>query len=494
MTAIRIPFRTTGRAWIRPRGLFSLLTVAGILALSTACTVGPNYVRPTVDVPSAYREMEGWKVAQPKDELLRGAWWKIFKDPYLDGLEEEVNISNQNLAVAEAQFRQARALVQAARAGYMPIVTAGASYTRSRASSNLSQGAVTPGNTASTYLLPASASWEPDLWGRVRRTVEASQASAQASAADLQSTRLLVQTELAQNYFQLRVLDLQKQLLNETIIAYRKFLQLTRNRYAGGVASRTDVLQAETQLKTTQAQAIDVAVQRAQLEHAIALLVGRPASVFSIPVAPIAMVPPAIPVGIPSQLLERQPDVAGAERRMAAANAQIGVAVAAYFPTVTLSASGGFESTNLSQWLEWPSRFWAVGAALSETVFQGGLRQAQTAQARAAYDATVASYRQTVLTGFQEVEDNLAALRILEEEAQVQDEAVKAAQKSVALTIDQYKAGTVSYLNVIVAQATALIDERTALDILSRRMTASVLLIQALGGGWGQAGEDQVPK
>jgi NodT family efflux transporter outer membrane factor (OMF) lipoprotein len=305
---------------------------------------------------------------------------------------------------------------------------------------------------------------------------------------------LLLQAELAQNYFQLRALDKQKQLLDATVTAYQKFLELTKNRYGSGVASKLDVLQAETQLKTTQAQAIDVGVQRAQLEHAIALLLGRPASVFSIPIAPIEMVLPAIPVGVPSELLERRPDIAAAERLMAATNAQIGVAIAAYYPNITLTASGGFQATDLAKWLTWPSRFWSVGAAMAETVFEGGLRRAQTAQARAAYDATVASYRETVLAGFQEVEDNLAALRILEEEARVQNEAVKAAQEAVRLAINQYKAGTLSQLNVIVDQTVALNNERTALDILSRRTTASVLLIKALGGGWKQAEENQVLK
>ncbi len=456
-----------------------LVALAGALTLLTACTVGPDYVRPTAEVPGVYKEMEGWKVAQPKDHLVRGVWWEIFNDPQLNALEEQVNISNQSVMVAEAQFRQARALVQAARASYFPTVTVGASPTRS---SRTGTTGVSPTAT-SNYMLVADASWEPDLWGRVRRTVEASKASAQATAADLESTRLLVQAELAQDYFLLGVLDGQKQLLDVTVIAFQKTLELTKNRYASGVASRADVLQAETQLKTTQAQAIDVGVQRTQLEHAIALLVGKPASLFSIPVAPLA-VPPTVPVGVPSELLERRPDIAGAERRVAATNAQIGVAVAAYYPTVTLSASGGFEGSSLTKWLTWPSRFWSVGPGISETVFDGGLRRAQTAAARAVYDGTVASYRQTVLTGFQEVEDNLAALRILEEEAKVQDEAVKAAQQSVTFTTNQYKAGTVSYLNVLVAQTIALNNEITALGILSRRMTASVLLVKALGGGW----------
>lgn len=466
--------------------LVAAFMVSAILA---ACTVGPDYIKPVAEVPESYKETEGWKKAQPRDNITKGAWWEIFSDPQLNSLEESVNISNQNIAAAEAQFRQASALVDAARAGYFPTVTAGASYTRSRRSSGVTNSGTggaksAGGSTISDYLLPVAASWEPDVWGRVRRAVEAGKATAQASAADLESVRLSAQTELAQDYFLLRALDAQKRLFEATVEAFQKSLELTRNRYNSGVASRADVLQAETQLKTTQAQNVDLGVQRSQLEHAIAVLIGKPASVFSLQAAALAQVPPAIPVGLPSELLERRPDVASAERHVAAANAQIGIAESAYYPTITLSASGGFESTNLSKWLSWPSRFWSVGAALAETVFEGGLRRAQTEQARAAYDTSVASYRQTVLTAFQEVEDNLAALRILEEEAQAQNEAVKAAQQTVTLTTNQYKAGTASYLNVIVAQAAALSNERAAVDILGRRMTASALLIKALGGGW----------
>jgi len=485
------------RLWIkgkreerRRRWAAQAAMVAAFLTLFTACSVGPNYVRPKAEVPMAYKETQGWKVAQPKDEGIRGAWWEIFNDPELNALEEQVNISNQNVAQAEAQYRQARALVQAARAGYFPTVTAGASYTRSLASSNIGRGSFAPGSEISDYLLPVTVSWELDIWGRVRRLVEAGVASAQASAAELEATRLSTQAALAQNYLQLRVIDGQKKLLDETVIAFQKTLELTKNRYASGVASKADVLQAETQLKTTQAQSIDIGVQRAQLEHAIALLCGKPASVFSISVEPLKMVQPDIPVGIPSELLERRPDIAAAERLMAAANAQIGVAIAAYFPTITLSATGGFESSDFSNWLSWPSRFWSVGPAIAEAVFEGGLRRAQTAQARAAYDATVASYRQTVLTGFQEVEDNLAALRILEQEAMTQGEAVQAARQSVAIAINQYKAGTVNYINVIVAQTALLSNEITALGILNRQMTASVSLVKALGGGWSASALD----
>jgi NodT family efflux transporter outer membrane factor (OMF) lipoprotein len=343
------------------------------------------------------------------------------------------------------------------------------------------------------YTLPVDASWEPELWGRIRRIVESQQASAQASAADLESARLSAQAALAQSYFTLRELDAQRQLLEATVAAYQKSLQLTQNRYASGVAAKTDVAQAETQLKSTQAQLIDVGVQRAQLEHAVATLIGQPASDFSIPVAPLSIAPPPIPVGVPSELLERRPDIAGAERRLAAANAQIGVAKAAFYPNLTLSAAAGIASGAFGNWFSLPSTVWALSAVVSENVFEGGLRKALTEEARAAYDATVASYRQSVLTAFQDVEDNLAALRILEDEARVQDEAVKAAQESVTLTTNQYKAGTVSYLNVIVAQTAALANESTAVAIQSRRMVASVLLIKALGGGWMAPASDATP-
>jgi len=459
----------------------NLIVIAGALTLITACSVGPDYVRPTVTVPPAFKEMSGWKMAQPRDDAGKGPWWEIFNDPQLNALEQQVNISNQNVAAAEAQFRQSRALAQAARAAYFPTVTAGASVTRVRNSGTFNNS---PGGAYTDYQLPLDLSWELDIWGKIRRSVEAGRASAQASAADLEAIRLSTQAQLAQDYFQLCALDAQKQLLDATVSAYRKFLDLTRNQYASGVASRANVLQAETQLKTTEAQAIDVGVQRAQLEHAIAVLIGKPASLFSIPFTPLAAIPPTIPVGVPSELLERRPDIAAAERSAAAANAQIGVAKAAYYPTITLSVSGGLESTSPSQWFTWPSRFWAFGPAISETLFDGGLRRAQTDQARAAYDASVAAYRQTTLTGFQEVEDNLAALRILEQEAGVQEEAVKAARQSVVFTTNQYRAGTASALDVINTQVTDLNNERTAITILGSRMTDSVQLISALGGGW----------
>jgi len=499
------------RGTVRGRLGGPLALVSAILVLVSACTVGPDYVRPSMISPDAYKELDGWKIAQPRDGLARGPWWEIFADPQLNALEARVSISNQNLAVSEAQYREARALVREARAAYFPTVTLGLGYTRSRqsttfvfgstggSSSGTSAGSATSTGTSGTgtsgssgssggarsdFQLGLDFSWELDVWGRIRRGVESNKAAAQASAGDLEAARLSFQAELAQDYFQLRTLDAQKQLLDETVAAFEKFLRLTQDRFANGVASQADVVQAQTQLKTTQAQAIDVGVQRAQLEHAIAILMGQAPSSFSLPPTPLAATPPAIPVGVPSELLERRPDIAAAERRVAAANAQIGIAVAAFYPTITLNASAGFESSSLAQWFTAASRFWSVGPGISQTVFDGGLRHAQTDAARAAYDATVATYRQTVLASFQGVEDNLAALRILEEENGVQDDAVKAARKSVDLTTQQYKAGTVSYLNVITVQTIALTDEITAIQIRGRRMAAAVLLVQALGGGW----------
>ena len=483
-----------------------LALAAALLVLGSACTVGPDYVRPSMISPDAYKELDGWKIAHPRDGLARGPWWEIFADPQLNALEARVSISNQNLAVSEAQYREARALVREARAAYFPTVTLGLGYTRSRQSTTFVSGATggsssgtsassststgtssASGGAQSDFQLGLDFSWELDVWGRIRREVESNRAAAQASAGDLEAARLSFQAELAQDYFQLRTLDAQKQLLDETVSAFERFLRLTQDRFGSGVASQADVVQAETQLKTTQAQAIDVGVQRAQLEHAIAILMGQAPSTFTLPPTPLAATPPAIPVGVPSELLERRPDIAAAERRVAAANAQIGVAVAAFYPTITLNASSGFESSSLAQWFTAASHFWSVGPGISQTVFDGGLRHAQTDAARAAYDATVATYRQTVLSSFQAVEDNLAALRILEQENGVQDDAVKAAQKSVNLTTDQYKAGTVSYLNVITVQTIALTDEVTAIQIRGRRMAAAVLLVQALGGGWTEA-------
>ncbi len=472
------------------------LKCAALMLLSvalTACTSGPNYVRPAVETPAAFKEQGNWKPAEPRDLEARGKWWEMYRDPLLSSLQEQVSVSNQNLARAEAQYRQALALAQSARAGYFPSVTGGISESRSRASATTATTATTVAQPSATpvsrgvvtnHNLPFQASWVPDVWGNISRAVEASDANVKASASDLEAARLAAQAALAQNYFQLRALDAQQLLLEETVAAYDKSLKLVQNQYAAGIVAKADVVQATTQIKTARAQAIDLGVQRAALEHAIALLVGKPPSALSIPRQALATDLPPIPDAVPSALLERRPDIAAAERRMAQANAQIGVAKAAFFPTLTLSASAGYQSASLADWLTLPSRYWSLGPAFAMNLFDGGLRRAQTAQAIAAYDASVAAYRQTVLAAFQQVEDNLSALRILAEEAEVQGEALKSAEQSLALALNQYKAGTVSYLNVVVAQATALASQRAAVDLRSRRVNASVQLITALGGSW----------
>ncbi|MGD0127459.1 MAG: efflux transporter outer membrane subunit [Terriglobia bacterium] len=470
---------------------FCLLLSAFCLLLAAACTVGPKYARPPVETPAAYKELApeagaqgAWKLSQPQDQALRGKWWEIFGDSQLNALEDRIEVSNQNLKVAEQQFRQARDLISINRAGLFPTVSAGPSTVVEQTSKNAPQPAGNAGQTVGDLVLPFNLSYEIDAWGRIHRAVEAARENAQASAADLETARLSIHAELASDYFALRGLDAQKQLLDSTVIAYQKALDLTQNRYAGGLAAGAEVAQAETQLETTEAQAIDVGVARAQFEHALAALAGQPASTFSIPASPLNLAPPKIPVGVPSDLLERRPDIAAAERRTAAANAQIGFAKAAYYPTLTLGAAGGAEGSTIGNWVAWPSRFFALGPTLIETLYDAGLRHATTDQARAGYEANVATYRQSVLTAFQEVEDNLAALRILQQEDAKQHQAVQSAERSTALSINRYKGGLVTYFEVITAQSIALNDEITAVNILTRRMNSSVLLIKALGGGW----------
>ena len=453
------------------------------LVILAGCAVGPDYRKPEAPTAVQYKELQGWREAQPQDQLPRGSWWTVFGDAELDRLMQRVEISNQNIRIAEARLRQARAVADQARAGLFPTVSANASATRSKSPSlsnqpNFATGAV------NNYNLGLNAGWELDLWGRVRRSVEAGEANWQASAAQLEAARLSARATLAQQYFALRVADTTKRLLEDTVKAYARSLELTQNRYNAGVAARVDVVQAEVQLKSARASLIDVGVDRAQLEHAIALVLGDVPTNFALSPSDLAIRMPQVPVALPSELLERRPDIAAAERTMAAANAQIGVAKAAYFPTLTLTGATGFRTTNLANLLSAPSRFWSLGAAAVEGIFDGGLRRATSDQAVAGYDVQVATYRQAVLTGFQEVEDNLATLRILEEEAALQDEVVLAARHALELTTNQYSAGVVSYLNVITAQTTALANERTAVNVLGRRLTASVGLIHALGGGW----------
>ncbi len=460
---------------------------AGLMLLS-GCAVGPRYSRPSAPVPTDYKETpQNWKPAQPADQTLRGKWWEIYQDPQLNALEEKINISNQSLKAAQAQFEQARATVRYNRADYYPTVTAGVSATRERLSRNRPLAITSGVTTTNDLVIPVDMSYEPDVWGRVRRTVEAARADAQATLADLESVRLSVRAELAVDYFQARELDAEAQLLDSTVSSYTKQLELTNNRYNGGVASQVDVAQAQTQLETARAQAIDVRQQRTQFEHAIAVLIGVPASSFTLPVASLNAVPPVMPPGLPSELLERRPDIASSERQMVSANARIGIAKAAYFPLFNLGPSAGFESTTIVNWLSSPSAFASVGASAVVTAFDVGRRRAASDQARAFYDQSVANYRQNVLTAYQEVEDNLAALRLLEDEANTEGAAVNAAEHSLALSNNRYKGGVTTYLEVITAQTIALANERTAVQISGRRMVDSVLLIKALGGGFDAA-------
>ncbi len=465
--------------------------LCGALLLFPGCVVGPHYNRPAVDTPGTFKEvtpddlkkMDGWKVAQPQDSALHGKWWETLGDPQLNALEEQVDISNQNVAAAFANFMAARALVREARAQYFPTLTGGASASRQRQVTTGANGQPT-GTTYNEFSLPFDASWTPDLWGRVRNTVRANVANAQASVADLENTRLTAQAELAVDYFQVRGQDALKQLLDATVVAYTESLNLTKALYETGIDSDEAVAQAETQLEATRALDTNLGILRSQYEHAIALLAGKPASSFSIAVEPLKTPPPAIPFGVPSQLLERRPDIAASERLMAQANAQIGVARAAYFPTVTLGASAGFQSTDASSWLTWPSRIWSVGPAISQLIYDGGLRRATMEQYRAQYDATVANYRNTVLTAFQQVEDNLSALRILSQEIQEQDTAIRSAQRSLDLATDRYRLGIDPYLNVITAQTTLFSNQQTAVNLRIEQIVDSVQLIEALGGGW----------
>ena len=473
-------------------GVVALLLVLLIVALE-GCTVGPKYVKPSVpttpaykeDTPASFKESEQWQPAHPGDQATRGNWWEIFSDPELNKLEEQIADSNQDLKVAEARFREARAAIRFNRAAQFPTISTSpsASYVKNSDFSPSFPSKIQEANTGS-FVLPFDLSYEVDLWGRVRRSVAAAREEAQATAADYQTAKLSLEAELALDYFELRSADAQKQLLDDTVKAYTDNLGLTLNRFKGGVAPKADVAQAQTQLDTTRVQDTDVTVQRAQFEHAIAILIGKPPADFSLAVAPLNHQPPSIPIGLPSELLQRRPDIAAAERRVAEANQQIGIARAAYFPTVTLGGTAGFAGTQGSNWFSWPSGFWAVGPALAQTLFDAGRRRATSESARANYDATVATYRQTSLTAFQEVEDNVAALRILENEGQQQKQAIASSEESLQLFTNRYKGGVDTYLQVITAQTIELANERNDIDIQRRRLDASVLLIKALGGGW----------
>jgi NodT family efflux transporter outer membrane factor (OMF) lipoprotein len=480
--------------------LVALLSSAVCVLSLVACTVGPKYVKPSVPTPPAFKELVPpdqaatgtWKTAAPQDDALRGKWWEIYEDPQLNELEEKLNVANQNIAAAAANFMAARAVVRQAWSQYFPTVTVNPSIMYSRPSpaqfaglkTNSASGAGVTVSSFTSFSLPFDASWELDLWGRVRNQVRANAFAAQASAADLANVRLSSQAELAADYYQLRGQDALKQLLNSTVIAYQQSLSLTQSRFKAGLDSEEAVAQAEALLRAAEAQDTNLGILRAQFEHAIAVLVGQPPSTFSLAFNALEASPPPIPAGLPSELLERRPDIAAMERTMAQANAQIGVAKAAYFPTVTLSATAGFGNSSFINWATWPSRFWSVGPALAQTIFDAGLRRATARQYEATYDQAVANYRQTVLTAFQQVEDSLAALRILTQVIEEQDAAVHAAQRNLRVATVRYQAGIDPYLNVITAQTILLNDEQAAVNYRIQHMVSSVQLIKALGGGW----------
>jgi NodT family efflux transporter outer membrane factor (OMF) lipoprotein len=485
------PGALTGRAFRHAVTAKSSITIVSVLGLVlfAGCSFAPNYAKPPAQTPAAFKELtpsqfnatDGWKAAEPGDNLMRSQWWEVFHEPELNAFENQVAVSNQSVAAALANFLAARAVVKQARSQYFPTLTANPSVINSRQPS-LS----TPSSsvTSTEYALPIDASWEPDLWGRIRNTVKANALEAQATLADLGNVRLTVEAEVAADYFELRVLDAQEQLLESSAVAYQETLKLTQIQEGTGLGSGQDTDLAETQLEITRAQATDLGIQRAQLEHAIAMLLGQPASTFSIATNSLAAKPVAVPFGVPSQLLERRPDVAAAERRVAEANAQIGVARAAYYPTITLSGAVGYQSTSLKDLFSAPGLAWSVGSTLAQTLFDGGLRRAVTEQARAVYQGTVANYRQTVLTAFQEVEDSLSTLRILSQELHQQNAAVAGSQGYLRLAQIRYQSGLESYLDVITAQTTLLTNQRTALNLQMEQLTASVQLIKALGGGW----------
>jgi NodT family efflux transporter outer membrane factor (OMF) lipoprotein len=480
-------FRQMPKAW-------SVLSAALLCSLLAGCNVGPKYVPPAVTAPAAFKESpaqfkesNGWTVAQPQDATLRGKWWEIYNEPELNSLEDQLNIDNQNIQQAFENFMEARALVREVRSQYFPTASVGGSYTRTQPSSNVGSATTTSSSGAKqtqVFSIPAGVSWEPDLWDKVRNAVRASQYNAQLSAADLENERLSEQASLAAYYFEIRGQDALQKILNETVEADRKALEVMRANYDTGVGDQISVVEAQTTLESAQSSALNLGIARAQYEHAIATLIGKPASTFSIPVEPRTTAPPPIPIGLPSQLLERRPDIAAAERSMAAANAQIGVAYAAYYPALTLSASGGMQSSALKNLLDWPSRFWSVGPSISETVYDGGLRRAEVNQYVAVYNANLAAYRQSVLTAFQQVEDSLAAVRILSQQILHQQEAVNSSQTFLKLETGRYNNGIDPYIDVVTAQTTLLNNQQTLNGLQVQQMTASVQLIEALGGGW----------
>ncbi|MGE8313803.1 MAG: efflux transporter outer membrane subunit [Pseudomonas protegens] len=462
------------------------LSLGLCVLLLSACAIGPDYQRPQVAEPVHYKEAEGWRQANPSDALARGAWWELYGDAQLNGLIDKLNSSNQSVAQAEAQFRQARALVRSSRGSFFPSVDLSAGKTRASQGTGSSSSALSSSSSGirDTYNTQLGVSWEADVWGKLRRDLEANEASAEASFADLAAMRLSQQSELAQNYLQLRVIDEQKRLLEATVAAYQRSLTMTQNQYQAGVSGKDAVAQAQTQLKSTQADLIDLIWQRAQFENAIAVLIGVPPAEFNLAESKTIPVLPQVPLGVPSQLLERRPDIASAERSVIAANAKIGVAKAAYYPDLTLSLAGGYSSSTYADWISLPNRFWSVGPKLAMTLFDGGQRSAEVDRTEAVYDQTVAKYRQTVLDGFREVENYMVQLKVMEDEAGVRQQALDSAREALRLTENQYKAGLIAYLDVVTSQTTALSNERSLLSLLQSRLIASVQLIAAMGGGW----------
>jgi NodT family efflux transporter outer membrane factor (OMF) lipoprotein len=488
----------------KPAGCTSGLCAAALLLMLSGCVVGPKYHPPVTQAPAAvykespsqFKETEGWTVAQPADAKLRGKWWEIFNDRELNALEEQLDINNQNIKQYFENFMEARAIVREARSQYFPTISVVPSATRAGASANSSgtnNTKTTATGTASSsrsqvsaslFTLPVEASWEPDLWGKVRNTVRESQYAAQVSAADLENERLTEQASLAEYFFEIRGQDQLQQIYNDTVEADQKALELTRALYETGVDDQISVVEAETTLQSVEAGATNVGIARAQYEHAIAVLIGKSPSTFSIPVKPMTVAPPPIPIGVPSQLLERRPDIAAAERTMAGANAAIGIAYAAYYPNLTLSAEGGFDSSSFANWFSWPARFWSVGASISETIFDAGLRRATVQQYVATYNADLASYRQTVLAAFQQVEDGLAEVRILSKETQQQQQAVNSSETYLKLEQARYENGIDPYVDVLIAQTTLLSNQQTLNSLQVEQMAYAVALVEALGGGW----------
>ncbi|BAQ81200.1 MULTISPECIES: efflux transporter outer membrane subunit [Pseudomonas] len=462
------------------------LSLGLCVALLSACAIGPDYQRPQVAEPVQYKEAQGWRQANPSDALARGAWWELYGDAQLNGLIERLNRSNQSVAQSEAQYRQAQALVRSSRGAFFPSVDLSAGKTRASQGTGSSSSGLSSSSSGirDTYNTQLGVSWEADVWGKLRRGLEANQASAEASFADLAAMRLSQQSELVQNYLQLRVIDEQKRLLEATVAAYQRSLTMTQNQYQAGVSGKDAVAQAQTQLKSAQADLIDLIWQRAQFENAIAVLMGVPPAEFNLAETPRIPLLPQVPLAVPSQLLERRPDIASAERSVMAANANIGVAKAAYYPDLTLSLAGGYSSSTYADWISLPNRFWSVGPKLAMTLFDGGQRSAEVDRTQAAYDQTVAKYRQTVLDGFREVENYMIQLKVLEDEAGVRQQALDSAREALRLTENQYKAGLIGYLDVVTSQTTALSNERSVLSLLQSRLIASVQLIAALGGGW----------